>query len=302
MRRTSVLATMAAAATGVQAGATMVATRFVIDQTAPASLAMLRYALGFLTLLPALLLIRQARIARRDLLPISLLGIGQFGIQIAILNYGLQFIPSGRAALLFTTFPLMALLLSALFGQERLTLAKLFGVLLTIAGVAIALSERLPAGHNEFTVRGELAVLASALIGAVCSVLYQPYLRRYPALPISGVAMLASVVFLAFLASAEGFFAAPSRITGGGWVAVAFIGISSGIAYFLWLYALRHSTPSRVTVFLSLGPVTAAALSAVWLGEPLTPWLIAGTGFVVAGLAVTTAARERDNEIRPSVR
>jgi len=71
MDRRIVLPLLAAAATGVQVGATMVATRFVIDQTAPASLAMLRYAIGFLTLLPAVLIAGRTRIARRDLLPIA---------------------------------------------------------------------------------------------------------------------------------------------------------------------------------------------------------------------------------------
>src|SRR5512141_2461648 len=128
MPRVSRLALFAAAAAGVQVGAAMVATRFVIDQSAPASLAMLRYALGVLTLLPAILLSPRTRIARGDLLPIGLLGIGQFGILIALLNFGLQRIPSARAALIFATFPLLTLTLSVLLRQERLTGAKAIGV------------------------------------------------------------------------------------------------------------------------------------------------------------------------------
>ena len=81
----------AAAATGVQVGAAMVATRFVVEQTDPASLAMLRYIIGFLFLLPAVLLSGQhMRFARRDVAPIALLGIAQFGILVALLNFGLR--------------------------------------------------------------------------------------------------------------------------------------------------------------------------------------------------------------------
>src|SRR5258708_30718839 len=54
--------TAASAATGVQVGAAIVATRFVIGQTSPASLALLRYAIGFCCLLPAAA--RAARTAR----------------------------------------------------------------------------------------------------------------------------------------------------------------------------------------------------------------------------------------------
>ena len=42
----SALVIAAAVVTAVLVGATMVATRFVIDQTDPASLALLRYAVG----------------------------------------------------------------------------------------------------------------------------------------------------------------------------------------------------------------------------------------------------------------
>ena len=47
-------AVAAAAVTGVQVGAAMVATRFVVDQAGPASLALLRYMIGFGCLVPFL--------------------------------------------------------------------------------------------------------------------------------------------------------------------------------------------------------------------------------------------------------
>ncbi|HEV8457721.1 MAG TPA: DMT family transporter, partial [Methylomirabilota bacterium] len=131
---------------------------------------------------------------------------------------------------------------------------------------------------------GELAVFASALSGAVCSVLYRPYLRKYPALPVSAFAMLASVAFLAVLAGGEGFFRSLPRFTAGGWLAVAFIGVGSGVGYFLWLWALNHTTPTRVTVFLALSPLTAAWLGSLILGEPVSPMFALGLGGIALGL------------------
>jgi drug/metabolite transporter (DMT)-like permease len=112
---------------------------------------------------------------------------------------------------------------------------------------------------------GELAVFASALSGAVCSVLYRPYLKKYPTLQVSAFAMLASVAFLALLAAGEGFFRAVPHFTPSGWLAVIFIGVSSGVGYFLWLWALNHAPATQVTMFLALSPLTAASLGAVVL-------------------------------------
>jgi drug/metabolite transporter (DMT)-like permease len=93
--------TAAAATTAIFVGSTIVATRFVIDQTSPISLALLRYLIGCCCLLPPVLLSARVRFERGDLLPIGLLGITQFGVVVALLNYALQFIPSARAALIF---------------------------------------------------------------------------------------------------------------------------------------------------------------------------------------------------------
>jgi len=275
----------ASAATGILVGAAMAATRFVVDQTGPASLALLRYVIGFCCLLPVVLLSPgRTRFARRDLLPIALLGITQFGILIALLNYGLRFVPAGRAALIFATFPLLTMVFAAALGHERLTVPKILGVLLTIAGVGLALGEKAVQSDGSHEWVGELAVFASALCGAACSVLYRPYLRTYPALSVSSFAMLASVAFLAVLAAAEGFFASLPRFTPGGWLAIVFIGVNSGVGYYLWLWALGHAPATQVTVFLALSPITAAWLGALLLAEEISALSAVGLALVALGL------------------
>ena len=107
MKREEALAVVAGTVMGVLVGAAMVATRFVIVQSDPASLALLRYGIGTLGLIVPFLMIRRIPFAAGDLVPIALLGIGQFGILIALLNYGLQYVGSGLGALLFASFPLM---------------------------------------------------------------------------------------------------------------------------------------------------------------------------------------------------
>ena len=69
-----------------------------------------------------------------------------------------------------------------------------------------------------------------------------------------------------------------------GWLAVLVIGVSSGIGYFLWLWALNNATPTRVTVFLALGPVTASGLGALLLAEAISPLFLAGLACLVVGL------------------
>lgn len=274
----------------MQVGAAIVASRFVVAQVPPLTLAMLRYAVGFLCLLPfALPALRPAlRLLRpRDAVAMAALGVGQFAILIALLNFGLQRVAAAPAALIFSLFPLLTLLLATALGQEQPTPRLAAGVLASIAGVALSLVPRLQAAPGGAW-WGELAVLASACVGAACSVLYRPYLRRYPTVPVSAFAMLASVLFLGVIAIGEDWPARITMLPAPAWGVVLFIGLSSGVGYFCWLYALKHESPTRVTVFLALNPVTAALLGRVLLGEPLPAQTVAALALIAAGLWLAT--------------
>ena len=291
---TRALALWAAAGTGFQVGAAMVATRYVVDATGPASVGFLRYAIGFLCLVPALVLRPRPSIVARDVAPIGLLGVGQFGILIVLLNFALLHIPAARASLLFSTFPLMTLLLSVGLRRDVLTAAKAAGSALCFAGVLIALGgdAMAPAMAGQSPWLGAVAALGAAFCGAACSIGYRTYVTRYSALTVTALAMIIAVGFLAILAAGEGFFAAAPRFTAGEWAAVIFIGASSGVGFFLWVFALGNAPPMLVTMFLGLSPITAALGGTLLLGEPLPTAALIGLGCVIAGLGLALGASE----------
>ena len=290
-------ALIAAAFSSVLVGLGIAFSRVALAEVPPFTLAMLRYAIGFACLAPFAWRQRRSFAAapllhtrRRDLAGIALLGVLQFGILIALLNLGLQRIGSAEAALIFSLFPLLTMLFSAALGRERITPALIAGVFVTIAGVAVSLVPKIGgavAGHSWW---GDGAVLAAAALGAACSVLYRPYLRNYPTLPVSAIAMLASVAFLAIAAGPEHWPARLAAFSATAWFAIAVVGVSSALGYFTWLYALKHEAPTRVTVFLALNPPTAAFLGWALLGEPVHAFVYAARGLVAAGLWLATRA------------
>lgn len=279
----------AAAATGVQVGLAMVATRALAGELGPVTLALMRYAVGLAVLVPFAMRIRWSRVARADILPVLGLGIAQFGLLVALLNWGLARVPASRGALIFATFPLLTMVLGAALGREPMSTRKALGTLISIAGVALTLGAGLMQGGGSFA--GGLAVLAAAGVGAICAVLYRPYLMRYPTLQVGSSAMAAAVVALALFAGPEAPLAALAALGARGWGLVLFIGLSSGAGYVLWLTALRHTSPTRATVLLGLSPVTAAILGVLLLGEAPGPTLWAGLGAVLAGAALAVSGR-----------
>jgi len=74
-----------------------------------------------------------------------------------------------------------------------------------------------------------------------------------------------------------------------GWAAVLFLGIFGGaVGFGLWIWALRHSTPSRVAVFLALNPITAITLGVVLLGESAGVRLFVALAMVIAGIQLAS--------------
>src|SRR5206468_1895033 len=84
---------------------------------------------------------------------------------LAVLNYGLKTVPAARGALIFASFPLLTLVVAALLGHERVTVRKISGILATLLGVFLALSDKVlnsASVHGWSALGGELAILASA--------------------------------------------------------------------------------------------------------------------------------------------
>jgi len=277
----------AAALTGLQVGLAIVATRALADQIGPMTLAFLRYAVGCVVLFPFFLRLRPAPLAKPDRVPVLLLGVAQFGLLIALLNAGLGRVTAAQGAVLFSTFPLLTMLLGTVLGIERLSPLRLVGAGLSVVGIAICLG----AGTLPGSVSGIALVLSAALCGAVCAVFYRPYLQRYPTLQIGTLAMFAAVVALIPGSMFESPLQTLVFLPGLSWALVVFIGLSSGVGYLLWLTALKHAAPSEATILLGLSPIAATLTGWFWLAEPLTPGFAVGLVLALAGVTLAVLVR-----------
>ncbi len=282
-----------AALVGIQVGACIAGSRWLLQELGPLSLTFLRYTIALASLLPFLRGARAAwsRLGRRDAVAVALLGVVQFGLLIALLNVGLRHVDAGLGALLFATFPLLTMLIATLAGYERFDAALAAGVALSILGVGLALGVRGADVQRADLALGAACVLAAALCGAVCSVYYRPLLQRHAMLPMGALAMAAAVAVLAPAAWAEGLVSRAAALMPVHWAVLLAIGLSSGVGYWLWLWALKHTAPTQATAFLALSPVTAALIGTFALGEPLGAGFVLGLLCIVAGLAITGSRR-----------
>jgi drug/metabolite transporter (DMT)-like permease len=73
------------------------------------------------------------------------------------------------------------------------------------------------------------------------------------------------------------------------WAAALYLAAGGGaLAFFLWVLALQHASPTRVANTMTVNPIVAGLLAAGLLGEPLTLNLAIGLIAVFAGVWIAT--------------
>ena len=283
-------AAWAAAVASVCFGASVVATRYVVAQTTPLSLAFLRYLLATACLLPVVGWRAVVAVPTADRWRMAGLGVLFFGVFPWSFSASLTHLPSAHVAMVVATNPLVTLLLSRVRGVERIGAVQLMGQLLAFAGLVVALpifASPVPAAADAWI--GYLEIATTVLCGSIYNVFSRPLLGRYPPLVMTTVSMIAGTLFLAPLAAWQGLFQAVPVFTPLGWAAVLFLGIAGGaVGFGLWIWALQRSTPSRVAVFLAINPITAILLGALLLGESVTARLLVGLLAVIGGILLAT--------------
>ena len=280
-----VLIAMVSSALGGTAAAV---TRYLVGDADPLTLAVLRWGIGFLCVLPLALLLRVRWPTRRDWPAVAALGICFFGLFFILYNIAVGYTTAARASLAPSTLPLQTMLIGALLGAEPLTPRKSAGVGVAILGVFAALASGLslaPAGAW----RGELIMTAAVLCMAVYNVLSRPLMQRSSALGFLTVGMgfVAATLTLAGAAtdriSVLGDFGAPQ------WIAGAYLGVGGrALAFILWVLALQRATPTQVANTMTLNPIAAALLAAQLVDEPITLNLVVGLLAVCLGIWIAT--------------
>jgi drug/metabolite transporter (DMT)-like permease len=80
------------------------------------------------------------------------------------------------------------------------------------------------------------------------------------------------------------------------WIAVGYLGVlGSAVIFYLWVYALSHTTPTKVAVSITVNPIFAALVGALFIGEPIGIDLLIGLVAVLAGIWIAATDRPRNS-------
>jgi len=285
------LGVLAAILSSSVGGITTAVTRYVIGATDPVTLAGMRFGLGFLLLVPIALALRSRWPRREDWLGVALLGILFFAVFFGLFNLALKYTSAARGALGVSTLPLMTMLVASALRVERLTKRKSAGVLIAIAGVAVALVAGL-GDAPQGAWRGDAIMVAATLCFALYSIWSRPFIARSSPLGFVAASMGCGSFVVCLPALAGGGFARTSDFGAGQWTAVVYLVVfGAALTFYLWVFALAHTTPTKVTNTITLNPVMASIVATYLVGEPIGLYLLVGIAAVFAGILIASTDR-----------
>jgi len=233
----------------------------------------------------------QPRLARRDVLACAALGFSGYYLSSQLDFMGLQHISASLERLILYLTPSVVLLLSwALFGR-RAGRAQWAAMALAYFGMLLVFGHELGL-DGPCVALGAALVMASTLSYAGYLVYSGEVVRRIGALRLagwaSGVACLLCLVQFGLLRPWQTLGELPAAV----WQLSLLNGtLCTVLPVWLVMAAIERIGPSRAAQYGMVGPVSTILMGVWILGEPFTLWTAAGTGCVLAGVALL--ARQR---------
>ncbi len=214
-----------------------------------------------------------------------------FASEFACIYVGLQYTTASRLTVFLYTSPFwVALLVPLWVKSERLRGLQWVGLLCAFVAVAFALREGFTGDHAS-TAHGDLlALLAGALWGLTTVVIRASTLARVSAEKLLFYQLAVSAVSFPLLSLGLGevwvwHFSAFA-------VTSLFLQTVVGafISYLAWMWMLGRYPATKISVFVFFTPLFALLFGALWLGEAVTPTLLAALATVAVGIVLVNRA------------
>jgi drug/metabolite transporter (DMT)-like permease len=200
---------------------------------------------------------------------------------------GLSRTSVAHSAFIYTLVPVVVLLIASAAGQEHLRVKKLLGMGIAIAGVVLLANERGGEGVQP-TLAGDLFTLCGVAAFSSFTVLSKSERARYGPLTLTAIAYCSGA--LAFQPVVWGWYG-PSSLAGipwESWAALLYMAVLPAVVgYLIYFWALGHAPASKIATVQYIQPPLATSLSALLLGEAVSPALLWAGALIMTGVIVT---------------
>ena len=262
--------------------------RVAVPSFGPATLVALRIVIGGLLLWGIARALRRPVEVRRHLPRLAILGLLNAALPYMLISAAELHLTASFAAILGATVPLFAAALGARFLGERLSAARLGGLLLGIVGVGVMVGWG-PMALDRTTVLSVLAMLVASASYASSGIYTKLQLKGVSTYSLALGQQVGAFVWLAIPGALLVPRSMPSPAALGSLLALG--ALSTGVAYLLFFKLLERVGPTKTTTVTYLIPIVGMLAGALVLGEPLTSGMLVGLVLVLASVLLVNEVR-----------
>jgi len=195
---------------------------------------------------------------------------------------GESYISPSLSVILMYTYPVIAVILSAIILKERVTRSKIIGTLIGFSGIfMIFFSES--SFNNIFAM---LLVIGSAFSWALSIIVYKKYLSAYDYKLVNAYQMLYSLPLSLALFP---FFRISSALNAFFWGVMLIIAIpGTAFTFLAYVYLYSKHEVSKITPYLFLVPAISVVFSYLIFGETLLYTELFGYILLAAGIYISS--------------
>ena len=199
---------------------------------------------------------------------------------------GLREISASRAGLIIAFNPVCITVASSILFRERLTYLKAIGVVISLLGAVLIITEGNFSTLFQSVARGELFILGCVVSWVVYSLVGKLAMRELSASTTTAYAIWSGTVMLLPFAIWEqnNRFPRIDLMTGLG---LAYLGILATTLAFNWYYeGINTIGAAKAAIFINLVPVFAIIFGRIFLQESLSAIALVGGGLVIWGVSL----------------
>lgn len=201
---------------------------------------------------------------------------------------GLHYTTSINVTLINSLSPLSVAIISNLWLKEELTGRKIIGLLISIFGIIIVVTQGQPGRILSLKFNsGDIIILLNTIIWAVYTVLVKKSAKEFTPIQSTALATLSGLIFLLPATFIESIWWPIPHLTWGVILLFIYLGIfPSVIAFLLWNTAVTKVGPTKAGILYNLIPLFNIILALPLLHEHLYKYQAEGGIIIVFGVAV----------------
>ncbi len=226
------------------------------------------------------------RLSARDAAELAVLGfVGHFLYQYFFIG-GLALTTVANSSLMLASTPVVIAVISAIFGQERVSARHWLGAALSLAGIYIVVGRGVAFGGRGFT--GDLMMVAAVICWAAYTLGSRRLVSRHSPVGVTGLSMAIGTVVYVPVMWGHVRAARWADVSWATWLSILYSSIFAlGVAYTIWYAGVRQIGSARTSVYSNLIPIVAMATAVIFLGEPILWRNVLGAAAVLGGVALT---------------